>query len=192
MKKGRGVGGHVTYVDGGDWLAAVESEAQGWEPRRRGGGAGVQGTRRRGAGDAAAAVCRARGGGVDEEARRGGGVDEEAVCRGRGGGVNDEEASTRRWRPRRRRRGGGGRRRAGRGRAGPRWQREGDGVAAAHRRRGSGGEGRRRTIGRVWRKKRRTTPIYITQGFGTGDKINRCLRGPNAPVEVPTSTLGTT
>ena len=72
---------------------AVESEAQGRGPRRRGGGAGVQGTRRRGAGDAAAAVCRARGGGVDEEARRGGGVDEEAVCRGRGGGVHDEEVA---------------------------------------------------------------------------------------------------
>ena len=105
MKKGRGVGGHVTYVDGGD-----ESEVQGRGPRRRGGGAGVQGTRRLGAGDTAAAVCGARGGGVDEEARRGGGVDEEAVCRGRGGGVNDEEASTRRWRRRRRRRRGGGRR----------------------------------------------------------------------------------
>ena len=41
MKKGRGVGGHVTYVDGGDGSAAVESEAQGRGPRRRGGGAGV-------------------------------------------------------------------------------------------------------------------------------------------------------
>ena len=102
MKKERGVDGHVTYVDGGDALAAVESEAQGRGPRHRGGGAGVQGTRRRGAGDAAAAVCRARGGGVDEEARRGGGVDEEAVCRGRGGGVHDEEVtpstSAARWR----------------------------------------------------------------------------------------------
>ena len=98
MKKGRGVGAHVTYVDGGDGSAAVESEAQGRGPRRRGGGAGVQGTRRRGAGDAAAAVCRARGGGVDEEARRGGGVDEEAMCRGRGGGVHDEEVLTSRWR----------------------------------------------------------------------------------------------
>ena len=39
----------------------------------------MQGTRRQGAGDAAAAVCRARGGGVDEEARRGGGVDEEVA-----------------------------------------------------------------------------------------------------------------
>jgi len=145
MKKGRGVGGHVTYVDGGDGSAAVESEAQGRGPQRRGGGAGVQGTRRQGAGDTAA-----------------------AVCRGRGGGVHDEEMSTRRWRRRRRRRGGGGRRRGGRGRAGPRWLREGDGAAAAHQRRGSGGKGRRRTIGRVWRKKRRATPIYITQGFGTG------------------------
>ena len=79
MKKGRGVGSHVTYVDGGNGSAAVESEAQGRGPRRRGGGAGVQGTRRRGAGDAAAAVCRARGGGVDEEARRGGGVDKEVA-----------------------------------------------------------------------------------------------------------------
>ena len=98
MKKGRGVGGHVTYVDGGDGLAAVELEVQGRGPRRRGGGAGVQGTRRRGAGDAAAAVCRARGGGIDEEARRGGGIDEEAR---RGGGVDEEVApstSAARWR----------------------------------------------------------------------------------------------
>ena len=52
MKKGRGVGGHVTYVDGGDGSAAVESEAQGRGPRRRGGGSG-----RRRTGDAAAG-CR--------------------------------------------------------------------------------------------------------------------------------------
>ncbi|KAG2642027.1 hypothetical protein PVAP13_2KG265958 [Panicum virgatum] len=152
MKKGRGVVGHVTYIDDSDGSVAVESEAQGRGPRRRGGGADVQGTRRWGAGDTAAAVCRARGGGVDEEACRGGGVDEEAcmgggidveaVCRGWGGGVNDEEASMRRWRRRRRRRGGGGRCRGGRGRAGPRWRREGDGAAALHRRRWSGGEGR--------------------------------------------------
>ena len=58
MKKGRGVDGHVTYVDGGDGLAAVELEVQGRGPRRRGGGAGVQGTRRRGAGDAAASTRR--------------------------------------------------------------------------------------------------------------------------------------
>ena len=70
MKKGRGVGGHVTYGDGGDGSAAVESEAQGRGPRRRGGGAGVQGTRRQGAGDAAAAVCRARGGAAASTTRR--------------------------------------------------------------------------------------------------------------------------
>ena len=65
MKKGGGVSGHVTYVDGGDGSTAVESEAQERGPRRRGGGAGVQGTRRQGAGDAAVAVCRGRGGGID-------------------------------------------------------------------------------------------------------------------------------
>ena len=49
MKKGRGVGGHVTYVDGGDGSAAVESvlpACRGLGGRRRdegaGGGAGAR------------------------------------------------------------------------------------------------------------------------------------------------------
>ena len=39
MKKG--AASAATYVDGGDGSAAVESEAQGRGPRRRGGGVGM-------------------------------------------------------------------------------------------------------------------------------------------------------
>ena len=54
---------------------------------------------------------------------------------------------------------------------------------------GRGGGGRSAECGG-----RREEPRQYIQHKASvpGDKINRCLRGPKAPVEVPTGTLGTT